>query len=169
MDDVRGDVIIAWPFKTNPPMFGVCHMYFDSAFVIAACIFMLIAMVIYMAHRYQPARVRVRVRTIIFLDPSDVPHNMEECCNCLCCFVVANQFASLSPCQQVYHRRCITRALAQAPTYPICRGVLSGGGDCVWHPHDRTRMLSFSFFFFFLCFSFLCRLTILTILMYIVA
>ena len=70
-------------------------MYFDAAFVIATCILMLTAMVIYVAHRYRPTRVRVRVRTIVFLDSSDVPHNMDECCNCLCSFVVADQFASL--------------------------------------------------------------------------
>ena len=59
-------------------MFGVWHMFFDAAFVIAACILMLTAMVIYVAHRYRPARVRVRVQTIVFLDSSDVPHDMEE-------------------------------------------------------------------------------------------
>ena len=59
-------------------MFGVWHMFFDAAFVIAACILMLTAMVIYMAHRYRPARFRVRVQAIVFLDSSDVPHDMEE-------------------------------------------------------------------------------------------
>ena len=59
-------------------MFGVWHMYFDAAFVIAACILMLTAMVIHVAHRYRPARDCVRVQTIDFLDSSDIPHNIEE-------------------------------------------------------------------------------------------
>ena len=95
MDDVRDDVIITGPFKTDPRIFGVCNMYFDAKFVITACILMHTALMIYVAHRYRPTRVRVRVWTIVFHDSSDVPHNMDECCNCLCSFVVADQFASL--------------------------------------------------------------------------
>ena len=41
MDDVRNDVIIACPFKTDPRIFRVWHKYFDATFVIAACILML--------------------------------------------------------------------------------------------------------------------------------
>ena len=52
MDDVRDDVIIAQPFETDPRIFGVWHMYFDATFVIATCILMLTALVIYVAHRY---------------------------------------------------------------------------------------------------------------------
>ena len=52
MDDVRDDVIIAQPFETNPRIFGVWHMYFDATFVIAVCILMLTALVMYVAHRY---------------------------------------------------------------------------------------------------------------------
>ena len=95
MDDVRDDVIIAHPFETDPRIFGVWHMYFDATFVIAACILMLTALVIYVAHRYRRTRVRVGVRTIIFFDSSDGPHNMEECCICLCDFVVGDQLESL--------------------------------------------------------------------------
>ena len=43
MDDIRNDVIIARPFQTDPPIFGVWHKYFDATFVIAACILMLTA------------------------------------------------------------------------------------------------------------------------------
>ena len=43
VDDVRDDVIIVHPFKTDPRIFGVWHMYFDTTFVIAACILMLTA------------------------------------------------------------------------------------------------------------------------------
>ena len=50
MDDVRDDVIITGPFKTNPCIFGVWHMYFDAKFVITACILMHTALVIYVAH-----------------------------------------------------------------------------------------------------------------------
>ena len=35
MDDVRNDVIIAHPFKTDPRIFGVWHKYSDAIFVIA--------------------------------------------------------------------------------------------------------------------------------------
>ena len=57
MDDVRDDVIIAYPFETDPRIFSVWHKYFDSTFVIAACILMLIALVIYVVHRYRRTRV----------------------------------------------------------------------------------------------------------------
>ena len=73
------DVIITRPFETDPCIFGVWHKYFDATFVITACILMLTALVIYVAHRYRRTRVRVGVRTIIFPDSSDVPHNTEEC------------------------------------------------------------------------------------------
>ena len=95
MGDVRDDVIIAQPFETDPRIFGVWHMYFDATFVIATCILMLTALVIYVAHRYRRTRVRVGVRTIVLLDSSDVPHNTEECCICLCNFVFGDQLASL--------------------------------------------------------------------------
>ena len=95
MDDVRDDVIIAQPFETDPRIFGVWHMYFDTTFVIATCILMLTALVIYVTHRYRRTRVRVGVRTIVLLDSSDVPHNTEECCICLCNFVFGDQLASL--------------------------------------------------------------------------
>ena len=57
MDDVRDDVIIAHRFKTDPHVFGVWHKYFDSTFVIVACILMLTALVIYVVHRYRLTRV----------------------------------------------------------------------------------------------------------------
>ena len=50
MDDVRDDVIIAHRFETDPCISCVWHWYFDAAFVIAARILMLTALVIYMAH-----------------------------------------------------------------------------------------------------------------------
>ena len=89
------DVIIARPFETDPRIFHVWHKYFDAKFVIAACILMLTALVIYVAHRYRRTRVRVGVRTIVLLDSSDVPHNTEECCISLCNFVVGDQLAKL--------------------------------------------------------------------------
>ena len=52
MDDVTDDVIIARPFETDAHIFGVWHKYFDSTFVLAACILILTALVIYVAHRY---------------------------------------------------------------------------------------------------------------------
>ena len=57
MDDVRDDVIIAYPFETDPHIFGVWHKFFYSTFVIAACILMLTVLVIYVVHRYQRTRV----------------------------------------------------------------------------------------------------------------
>ena len=95
MNVVRDDVIIADPFEIDPRIFGVWHEYFDATFVIAACILMLTALLIYVAHRYRCARVRVGVRTIVFHDSSDVPHNTEECCISLYNFVVGDQVASL--------------------------------------------------------------------------
>ena len=95
MDDVRDDVIIARPFETDPRIFGVWHKYFDATFIITACILMITALVIYVAHRYRCTRVRVGVRTIVFHDSSDVPQNKEECCICLCNFVVGDQLVSL--------------------------------------------------------------------------
>ena len=59
MDDVRNDVIIACPFKTDPRIFRVWHKYFDATFVIAACILMLTTLVIDVAHRYQSTWDRV--------------------------------------------------------------------------------------------------------------
>ena len=95
MDNVRDDVIIAHPFEINPRIFGVCHKYFDATFVITACILMLTALVIYVAHQYRRTRVRVGVRTIIFHDSSDIAQNTEDGCICLCNFVVGDQLASL--------------------------------------------------------------------------
>ena len=95
MDDVRDDVIIARPFETDPRIFGVGHKYFDATFIITACILMLTALVIYVAHRYRRTRVCVGVRTIVFHDSFDVPQNKEECCICLCNFVVGDQLISL--------------------------------------------------------------------------
>ena len=94
MDDVRDDVIISRPFETDPRIFGVWHMYFDTTFVITACILMLTTFVIYVAHRYRRTRVRVGVQTIVFHDSSDVPHNTEEFYISLCNFVVGDQLAS---------------------------------------------------------------------------
>ena len=79
MDDVRNDVTIARPFETDPRIFGLWHKYFGATFAIATCILMLTAMVIYVQNRYRRTRVRVGVRTIVFPDSYDVPHNMEEC------------------------------------------------------------------------------------------
>ena len=88
------DVIIARPFETDPCKFGVWHKYFDATFVIAACIFIHTALVIYVAHRYRRTRVRVGVQTIVFHDLSNVPHNRGECYTCLCNFIVGDQLAS---------------------------------------------------------------------------
>ena len=52
MDDIRDDVISARPFETDPRIFGVWHKYFDTTCVIVACILILTAFVIYVAHRY---------------------------------------------------------------------------------------------------------------------
>ena len=54
---------------------------------------MLTASVINTAHRYQRTRDRVGVRTIIFHDSSDVPHDTEEFYISLCNFVVGYQLA----------------------------------------------------------------------------
>ena len=94
MDDVRDDVIIAQPFEADPRIFGVLHMYLDATFVIASCSLMLTALVIYVAHRYRRTGVRVGVRTVVFLDSSDDPHNTEECCLCPRNFIVGDQLAS---------------------------------------------------------------------------
>ena len=94
MDDIRVNVITARPFETDPRIFAIWHMYFDATFVIAACILMLTVLVIYVAHRYRRTRVRVGVPTIVIHDSFDVPHNTEECCICLCNFVVGDQLAS---------------------------------------------------------------------------
>ena len=88
------DVIIARPFETDPHIFHVWHKYFDAKFVITACILMLIALVIYVAHRYRRIRDRVRIRTIFCHDSSNVSHKMEECRISLCNFVVGDQLAS---------------------------------------------------------------------------
>ena len=89
------DVIIARPFDTDPCIFGIWHMYFDATFVIAACILILTALLIYVAHRYRRTRDHVGVRTIVFHDSSDVSHNTEERRICLCNFIVEDQLGSL--------------------------------------------------------------------------
>ena len=94
MDDVRDDVIIAHRFETDPHVFGVWHKYFDSTFVIAACILMLTALVINVAHRYRHTRDHAGVRTIVCHDSSDVPHDTEECYIFLSNFVAGYQLAS---------------------------------------------------------------------------
>ena len=94
MDDVWDDIIIALPFETDRRIFRVWHMYFDATFVIAVCILMLTALVMYVAHRYRRTMAPMGVRTIVFHDLSDVPHNTEECCISLCNFVVGDQLAS---------------------------------------------------------------------------
>ena len=78
MDDVRDDIIISRFFETDPRIFGFWHKYFDATFVIAACILMFTALVTYVAHRYRRTGVCVGVQTIVFLDSSDIPHNIEE-------------------------------------------------------------------------------------------
>ena len=60
-DDVRDDVIIARPFETDTGIFGIWHKYLDAIFFIPACILMLTALVIYVAHRYRRTRVHVGV------------------------------------------------------------------------------------------------------------
>ena len=95
MDDVRDDVIITRPFETDPRIFGVWQKYFDATFVITACILMLTALVIYVAHRYRRTRVRVGVRTIVFHNVSNVPYNTEECCISMCNIIFGDQLASL--------------------------------------------------------------------------
>ena len=94
MDDVRNDVTIARPFKTDPCIFSVWHKYFNATFFIAAFILMLTALVVNVAHRYQRTRDRVGVQTIICHNSSDVPHDMEECYISLCNFIVGYQLAS---------------------------------------------------------------------------
>ena len=94
MDDVRNDVTIARPFKTDPRIFGFSHKYFDAIFFIAACILLLTALVIYLAHQYQRTRVRVGVQTIVFHDSSDDPPNTEECGISLYNFIVGDQVTS---------------------------------------------------------------------------
>ena len=66
MDDVRDNVIIAHRFETDPRIFVVWHKYFDSTFVIAACILMLTVLVIYMVHRYRRTRVLWGFRQLSF-------------------------------------------------------------------------------------------------------
>ena len=92
---VRDDVVIARPFETDPRIFGVWHKYFDATFVIAACILMLTALVIYVAHRYRGTKIRVGVWTIVFHDSTVVPQNTEECRICLSNHEVGDQLASL--------------------------------------------------------------------------
>ena len=94
MNNVRDDVIIVRPFKTNPCIFGVWHKYFDATFIITACILMLTSLAIYVAYRCRRTRDRVGVRTIIYHDLSSVPHTTAECCIFLCNFVVGDQLAS---------------------------------------------------------------------------
>ena len=94
MDDVRNDVIIARPLTTDPRFFGVWHKYFDATFFITACILMLTALVIIVAHRYRRTRDHAGVRTIVYHDSSDVPHDTEECYIFLCNFVAGYQLAS---------------------------------------------------------------------------
>ena len=94
MDDVRNDVTIARPFKTDPRIFGFSHKYFNAIFFIAACILLLTALVINVAHRYQRTRDRVGVRTIVCHDSSDVPHDTEECYISPCNFVAGYHLAS---------------------------------------------------------------------------
>ena len=103
MDDVGENVVIARPFEIDARIFGVWRKYFDATFVIAACVLILTGLVIYVAHRYRRTRIRVEVRTIVFHDSSDVPHNTEECYICLCNFVVGDQLASNFPRKHVYH------------------------------------------------------------------
>ena len=66
-----------------------------STILVTAGILMLTALVIYVVHHYRRTRVHVRVRTIVFLDSSNVPQNTEECCICLCNYVIGDQLASL--------------------------------------------------------------------------
>ena len=129
MDDVRDDVIIAYPFERDPRIFGVWRKYFDATFVITACILMLVTLMIYVSYRYRHTRVGVGVRTIVFHNVSHVPYNMETCCICLCNFIYGDQLACLQPSKHVFHRSCNALHLARAPTCPYCRGVISVGDD----------------------------------------
>ena len=95
MGDVTDDVIIARPFETDHRIFRVWHMSFGATYFIITCILLLTTLVIYVAHRLRRSRLRVGVRTIVFHNSSDVPHNTEECCFFLRSFVVGDQLASL--------------------------------------------------------------------------
>ena len=88
------DIIIERPFETDTHIFGVWHKYLDATFFIANCLLLLTALVIYMAYQYRRTSVRVGVRTIVFHDSSDVPHNTEECFTSLCNFIGEDQLAS---------------------------------------------------------------------------
>ena len=94
MDDVRDDIIIERPFETDTRIFGVWHKYLDATFFITACILMLAALVINVAHRYQRTRDRVGDLTVVCHDSSDVPRDTKECYISLCNFVVGYQLAS---------------------------------------------------------------------------
>ena len=56
------DIIIERPFETDTHIFGVWHKYLDATFFIAACILLLTALVINVAHRYQRTRDRSEER-----------------------------------------------------------------------------------------------------------
>ena len=118
MDDVWNDVIVACPFNTDPRIFGVWHKYFDATFFIAACIHMLTALMINVAHLYRRTRDRVGVRTVVYHDSSNFPHSTAECRIFLCNFIVGDLISGSLTMEALVPPKAYCPRLGSKPSTP---------------------------------------------------
>ena len=167
------DVIIAHRFETDPRIFVVWHKYFDSTFVNTACILMLTALVIYLVHQYRRAKVLwgfkqssftippmfpITQRNVVFLRATLQSENNQQVFNHVS--TCASEGVLPSPWLETLHTPFV-RASLQMETI-MCDIQMMRRGCSVF-------VFLFSLFFFFWCYSFLYRLTIMSMLIYIVA
>ena len=167
------DVIIVRRFETDPRIFGVSHKYFDATYVIPACILMLTALVIYVVHRYRLTRVLwgfrqssftippmfpITQRNDVFLRATSQSENNQQVSNHVS--TCASEGVLPSPWLETLHTPFVGASL-QMETIK-CDIQMMRRGCSVF-------VFLFSLFFFFWCYSFLYRLTIMSMLIYIVA
>ena len=166
------DVLIAHRFETDPRIFVVWHKYFDSTFVNAACILMLTALVIYVVHQYRRTRVLwgfrqssftfppmfpITQRNVVFLRATSQSENNQQVSNHVS--TCASEGVLPSPWLETLHTPFVGASL-QMETIK-CDIQMMRRGCSVF-------VFLFSLFFFW-CYSFLYRLTIMSMLIYIVA
>ena len=166
------DVIIAHRFETDPHVFGVWHKYFDSTFVIATCILMLTAFVIYVVHRYRLTRVlwgfrqssftippmfSITQRNVVFLRATSQLENNQQVSNHVS--MCASEGVLPPPWLETQHTPFVGASL-QMETIECDIQMMRRG--C-------SVFVYLFYLFFFWCYSFLYRLTIMSMLIYIVA
>ena len=165
------DVIISRPFKRDPRILSVWHHYCDATFVITTCILVLVTLMIYVSYRYRHIRLVLTLTflwgfirsylTICHMFPITRRHVV---------FVFITLLMGIS--WRVFHpaSTCSTSVVLHPTWLKPLHAPLS-------RHHFNLRWLSVTSrwwdedaqFFFWVCYSFLCRLTIMTMLIHTIA